>query len=255
MNILLSNDDGFDSPGILKVFHKLKSEGHNVTLVAPHRERSTVGHSLTLHKPLRIHEIEKNLYAVTGSPADCVYVATRKILSKKPDLMISGINRGANLGNDIFYSGTVAAARESYLFGINSVAVSLCIGFPEKTNTPPHWDTGVDFISHFVNHPIKQLKGHWFLNVNVPDIPKIKVQNILWARQGRRLYSDEITENHDPRGRPYYWIGGGPIGYDKNENSDCVEVANNCIAVTTLKVDTTDDTTQAEFAKTVNLNW
>ncbi len=255
MNILLSNDDGFDSPGILKVFKKLQLEGHDVTLVAPHRERSTVGHSLTLHKPLRILEIEKNMFAVTGSPADCVYLATRKILKKKPDLMVSGINRGANLGNDIFYSGTVAAAREGYLFGINALAVSLCLNFPEKTDHPPNWDTAVDFISHFISKPMKQLKGHWLLNANVPDLPKLKIKSIMWARQGRRLYTDKIMENYDPREKPYYWIGGGPIGFDPIPNSDCVEVADGSIALTTLKVDTTDEHTQNEFSKSVSLNW
>lgn len=255
MNILLSNDDGFDSPGITQLFQRLVKDGHHVVMVAPHRERSTVGHSLTLHKPLRIQEVDTNIYAVTGSPADCVYMATRKILSQKPDLMISGINRGANLGNDIFYSGTVAAAREAYLFGINALAVSLCIGFPKKTTTPFHWNTGIDFVSHFVQSTQKKLTGHWFLNANIPDIPRSEVKSIAWARQGRRLYSDEITENTDPRGRVYYWIGGGPIGFDPAPNTDCVEVAQGSIAVTALKIDTTDNVTQNHFAKDIDLNW
>lgn len=260
MNILLSNDDGFDSPGILKLQDKLLSDGHDAVIVAPHRERSTAGHSLTLHKPLRVHRASDKIYAVSGSPADCVYMALRKILPKKPDLVISGINRGANLGHDIFYSGTVAAAREGYLYGIPAIAVSLTIGFPNRHDhhsVQPNWNTAVEFMSHLVKMIPKtpELSGMFFLNVNVPDISRDKLAGTKFARQGRRLYSDEIIENHDPRNKPYYWIGGGPVGYDKNPESDCVEVAENFIAVTPLKVDTTDDVIKAKLEKSVNIDW
>ena len=125
MKILIANDDGIYSQGILDLASSL-AEIADVTVVAPHRERSTAGHSLTLHKPLRIFEVRPKHFAVTGTPADCIYIGTRHILKEKPDLVISGINRGANLGTDIYYSGTVAAAREGMLYGVRSIAVSLC---------------------------------------------------------------------------------------------------------------------------------
>src|SRR5271165_6082128 len=123
MNILISNDDGIESPGIIRLAETLKDLGQ-VTVVAPHRERSTSGHSLTLHKPLRCYEVRPHHFAITGSPADCVYMATRLLMKNKPDIIVSGINKGANLGNDIYYSGTVAAAREGAYFGTKSVAIS-----------------------------------------------------------------------------------------------------------------------------------
>src|SRR3954469_21963422 len=127
MNILISNDDGIESPGILLLADALKDVG-DITVVAPHRERSTSGHSLTLHKPLRCVEVKPHYFAVTGSPADCVYMGTRLLMKSKPDIIITGVNRGANLGNDIYYSGTVAAAREGAYYGARAIAFSLCLG-------------------------------------------------------------------------------------------------------------------------------
>jgi 5'-nucleotidase len=240
MKILLSNDDGYDSPGILQLFHRLEEDGYDVTIVAPSRERSTAGHSLTLHKPLRIAEMGRKIYAVSGSPADSVYMATRQILGEKPSLVISGVNRGANLGTDIFYSGTVAAAREAFLFGIPSLAVSLCFGFPGPSKDY-HWETSVQFISDFIR---RTLEGpglnHWLININVPNLPHSDLRKALWTTQGRRYYSDEIISQKDPRGRPYYWVGSGYTGFDSTENSDCWAVSLGHVSLTPLTIDTTD---------------
>ena len=257
MNILLSNDDGFDSPGILKLFHRLKGLGFDVTVVAPSRERSTAGHSLTLHKPLRIREEQPGVFSVSGSPADSVYLATRHILKKKPDIVISGINRGANLGNDIFYSGTVAAAREAFLYGLPALAVSLCYAFPNRKVDLQHWDTAVEFVVKFLEtcKSVPSLLEHRLLNANVPNLPKSEVKGVQWARQGRRVYSDEIFENKDPRGKLYYWLGSGPVGFDKTPNSDCVVVADGYIALTPLNVDTTDDKSKKMLEAQAAIAW
>lgn len=247
MRLLISNDDGVESPGILLLAERLMRDGHDVTVVAPSRERSTVGHSLTLHKPLRVQEIKPHIFSVSGSPADCVHLAQNHLLKKTPpDLVISGVNRGANLGADIFYSGTVAAAREAYLAGYNALAVSLCIGFPEKQQDI-HWGTAFDFVSEFLKTTAPKLQGHWFLNANAPNIEKSKGVKI--ANQGRRFYSSEVVENKDPRGRPYYWVGGGPSGYDQTPGTDCTEVAQGYVALTPLKVDTTDLELKAQLQK------
>ncbi len=248
MEILIANDDGIESPGILLLAEAMKSIG-NVTVVAPHRERSTSGHSLTLHKPLRCHEVKQGYYAVSGSPADCVYMATRKLMKKKPDLIVSGINRGANLGNDIYYSGTVAAAREGAYFGSKAIAFSLCLGH-HLDKTPLHWDTAVHFAKLFVpmahkkNYPLDHV-----LNVNVPNVVLGAVKGVKISKQGMRYYSDDISERKDPRNRPYYWLGGEYKGFENIPGSDCVHVDEGYVSITPLKIDCTNYALVEDFNK------
>jgi 5'-nucleotidase len=238
MEILIANDDGIESPGILLLAEALASVG-NVTVVAPHRERSTSGHSLTLHKPLRCIEVKAGYYAISGSPADCVYMATRLLMKKKPDIIISGVNRGANLGNDIYYSGTVAAAREGAYFGTKAIAFSLCLGHHlEKTSM--HWDTAVHFAKLFVPMALKkEYPLNHVLNVNVPNLPVAQIKGVKISKQGMRYYSDDITDRVDPRNRHYYWLGGEYKGFENIPGSDCVHVDQGYVSVTPLKIDST----------------
>jgi len=247
MDILICNDDGIESPGILALADGLSTLG-NITVVAPHRERSTAGHSLTLHKPLRIKEIMPKYFAVTGTPADCVYVATRRIMSKKPDIIVSGINDGANLGNDIYYSGTVAAAREGAYWGVKSFAFSLCFGSLQREIL--HWASAVSFAKDIIpqalkeNYPVSMIH-----NVNVPNLPLADIKGLKLSKQGRRYYSDEIDERIDPRHKPYYWLGGEYKGFEDIPGSDCVHVDQGFVSVTPLKVDSTDFQYLEEFKK------
>ena len=248
MNILISNDDGIESPGILLLAEALAEFG-NVTVVAPHRERSTSGHSLTLHKPLRCVEVKPRHFAVTGSPADCVYMGTRLLMKVKPDLIVTGVNRGANLGNDIYYSGTVAAAREGAYFGAKAIAMSLCLGHHlEKTDM--HWDTAMKFAKQFI--PVVA-KGHLpinrILNVNIPNLKSDQIKGVKISKQGMRYYTDEITDRLDPRNRHYYWLGGEYKGFEKIPGSDCVHVDEGYISITPLKIDCTDYETLEDLKK------
>ncbi len=239
MKILVSNDDGIQSPGILLLAEALESIGADVLVVAPQIERSTTGHSLTLHKPLRVREVAKNRFFVSGSPADCIYFATRHMLDKKPDLIVSGVNYGANLGQDHFYSGTVAAAREGSFFGIRSLALSLCL-LP-GTNEKLLWDTPVAFAKKFVPRFFEsQFPSTHVLNINIPNLPSSQIKGTRFAFQGKRNYSDDVSECLDPRGRKYYWIGGLQLGHDDMPGSDCDLVAAGYIAMVPLKSNCTD---------------
>lgn len=251
MKILISNDDGVHAPGI----HALAKEfsDHQVVIVAPERERSTTGHSLTLHKPLRLHRLGANIYWVSGGPADCIYVGVNEIFKgKKPDLVLSGINRGANLGQDVFYSGTASAAREAANLGIPSMAVSLDLSFFKREKTE-HYATAARAARKVLRQALKTFSGKgviekkafrsWpagmMLNVNVPNVPTKKLKGIRSATQGSRMYGSQIVKRRDARGRDYFWIGGTYEGYKPIPETDCWWVDHGYVAVTPLELDTT----------------
>jgi 5'-nucleotidase len=242
MRILLSNDDGVHAPG-LKVLQKELQKLGDVWVVAPLEEKSTNGHSLTLHKPLRLIEMGKRFYGVSGSPADCVYLGIREVMGGMPDLVISGPNRGANLGQDVYYSGTVSAAREACILGLRAIAVSLAIDFTKgKAESKMHYDTAAKATVRL----IRELKGvdlpaHTLLNFNVPDLPLARVKGIRLVRQGFRYYSGGILRRKDHRGRDYFWVGGQYQGYRKEEGTDCSAVAAGFASLTPLKLDSTDN--------------
>lgn len=241
LNILLSNDDGVHSPGIQILAETLEKQGHRITIVAPAQDRSTVGHSLTLHKPLRHHELKPNQHSISGSPADCVYMATRYLLKEKPDLIISGINKGANLGQDTFYSGTCAAAREGALFGIPAIAVSLVVDFKNPQNVP-NWKAAATLAAQIAPKVLEQKipPKSIVININVPDLPLEKIKGIKLSRQGRRVYDDLVTQSFDPRRKPYYWVGGFYSHFDDLPESDCQHVDQGYVSIVPLKIDTTD---------------
>ena len=239
MKILISNDDGIMSPGIHILAETLNTCGE-VTVVAPSQERSATAHSLTLHKPLRLHIMKPEFYHVNGTPADCVYLALKKICrDKKPDIVFSGINCGANLGYDVHYSGTVAAAREAAIMNIPSVAVSL-----STTQEDPHlmnYRTAALYARRLAELIQKNGLPHGvFLNVNVPDRPLADIQGVKFVRTGVRVYSDEIEEKKDPRGKSYFWLGGGYIGYKDLPDTDCRAIENGYVTITPLHVDATE---------------
>lgn len=240
--ILISNDDGIQSPGILALAEMAREFGE-VTVVAPHRERSTAGHSLTLHKPLRILEQGPGMYAATGTPADCIYLGAHEIFKAKPDLILSGINAGANLGTDVHYSGTVAAAREGALMNVKSYAFSLVTSphDPSKfTREPLRFEDAAQAARDVLRATLEiDFPPRTLLNVNIPNVPYSEVGKMRIARQGYRKYSSEVTKRFDPRGRPYYWLGGMYVGFDADPNSDCQVLEESAVSVTPITIDCT----------------
>jgi len=241
VKILVSNDDGFDSPGIQLLAKAVESLGE-VYIVAPHRERSTAGHSLTLHKPLRIIQHGPRQFATSGTPADCIYLGIHHILQGKPDIILSGINRGANLGTDVFYSGTVAAAREGALMNIRSYSFSMvdveALNLGERQ--PFRFEMAAEIAQRVVLQTLSlKFPPHTLLNVNIPNIERKLIRGIEIARQGFRHYKTEVTRGTDPRGKEYFWVGGPYRGFEKSEVSDCHAVEERKVSVTPLTIDCT----------------
>ncbi|MEM9164604.1 MAG: 5'/3'-nucleotidase SurE [Cyanobacteria bacterium P01_F01_bin.4] len=209
MQILISNDDGIFSRGIRALANALANAGHEVTVVCPDRERSATGHGLTLHKPIRVEAVPSvfeptvQAWACSGTPADCVKLALDAILDSPPDMVISGINHGANLGTDVLYSGTVSAAMEGVLEGVSSIALSLAsFSFQDFQ---PAAAAACDLVKQLGQQPIELAV---LLNVNIPPVPAAKIQGTCVARLGMRRYFDLFDKRIDPRGKTYYWLAG-----------------------------------------------
>lgn len=230
MRVLLANDDGVTAPGIRSLYHALKDH-FSTTIIAPLEERSTTGHSLSLDKPLRLERLEENIYGCSGFPADCVLMGLGHVMKgNRPDVVVSGINRGANLGQDLFYSGTIAAAREAAFHQVASIAVSLVFG---KVNEKHHYDTAAMFIRWCLEEGLhKVCPPMTVLNINVPDLPVNEIRGVRMSEVGFRRYSEEIHARMDTRGREYFWIAGHYEGFLHNSASDCHVVQENMIAVT-----------------------
>ncbi len=238
MVILLSNDDGVNAVGLNILRKELLSIG-DVWVVAPDRERSAASHSLTLHRPLKAVEIEPKIFAIDGTPTDAVILGVNKFLPTRPDVVVSGINEGPNLGDDITYSGTVSAAMEGTILGIPSIALSLDIsGFRNYRAAAKAAVKIVKWVYEF------GLPEGVLLNVNFPDVEEYEdYKGIKWTRQGRRIYTDYISELRDPRGNVYYWIGGLPTEDENlniNDDTDIKAVKEGFISITPIKLDFTD---------------
>jgi len=246
--ILISNDDGIDAPGIKVLEEVARSLSDDVWVVAPESEQSAVAHSLTIRRPLRLRQVGERRYSVDGTPTDSVLLGVRQLLAeKRPDLVLSGINRGSNLGDDVSYSGTVAAAMEGALLGIPSIALSQHIAGEGAIK----WDTA----RHWAPEVIRRLAAEgWpanvLINVNFPDISADKVTGVVVAGQGKRKIGDELVERIDPRGQPYYWIGGQRLEDPGIEGTDLAAVYQGKVAVTPLG---TDFTHRATLAAMVSL--
>ena len=233
--ILVSNDDGFRSEGIIALSEALRPLG-TVYVVAPDRERSAAGHSLTLSHPLRVEKVGHRIYAVDGTPTDCVNLAVNGILRKKKiDILVSGINKGGNMGDDITYSGTVSAAMEGTLLGIPSVAVSLV----SRNNF--RFDAAADFAAKVARKVLsRKLPKDTLLNVNLPNVQKSEIRGVKITRQGKRIYGEAVVEKRDPRGRKYFWIGGDTLQTQDIPGSDLEAVEQNYISITPIHLDLTN---------------
>ena len=235
--ILVSNDDGIHSPGLASLAQSLESRGE-VCVVAPDRERSAASHSLTLSRPLRARQLKALWYSVDGTPTDCVTLGVMGLLPRRPDLVVSGINLGTNLGDDVTYSGTVSAAMEATLLGIPSFAISLDL--PPRGGHP-HLETAAAFAQHLADHILDTgLPPDVLLNVNVPHLPLTAIRGVSLTHQGKRIYRETIVKKRDPRGLTYYWIGGKPPTWKKRQGSDFDALRRGYISVTPLHLDLTD---------------
>ncbi len=235
MKILVTNDDGIHACGISELAAELRKLG-TVAVVAPDRERSAVGHALTLHHPLRATEVGTLMFAVDGTPTDCVNLGIHALLDFRPDIVVSGINRGANLGDDVTYSGTVSAAMEATLMGIPSFAISLATDGLAGNYRAAAIFAGKLTRSIFDNG----LPSDTFLNVNVPDIETPAINPPVVTRQGKRRYEGVIIDKMDPRGRKYYWIGNGKQSFLDIEGTDFHAVSRGHISITPLHLDLTN---------------
>lgn len=236
MRILVSNDDGFDAPGIRALAEAAADLGE-VWVVAPTTEQSAQSHSLTLRAPLRAHWRGERRWAVDGTPADCIYLALHGLMDGPPDLVLSGVNRGSNLGSDVHYSGTVAAAREACLAGLPAVAVSLHLTEPGGAH---HYETATRVAKSVARSVIADgLPADTLLNVNVPNVPPDDLEGVRVARLGRRMYDHKVTERADPWGLPYYWIGGAHRAFEEADDADGLLVERGFASVTPLHSDPT----------------
>ncbi|HIJ79010.1 MAG: 5'/3'-nucleotidase SurE [Desulfobulbaceae bacterium] len=232
--ILITNDDGIHAPGLAALAHTLARIGKTV-IVAPDRDNSAASHSLTMTRPLRVKEIAPDHYAIDGTPTDCVTIGIGKILTEKPLLVVSGINPGPNLGDDISYSGTVSAGVEGTMLGIPSLAVSLA------GEGPYHFETAASFAAELARTVLERgLPKDTLLNVNVPNLLPGQIKGIRFTRQGRRLYDDAIKETFDPWGKKHYWIGGGTPNWDTGDDTDAQAILAQCISITPLHLDLTN---------------
>lgn len=238
-NILVSNDDGIYGPGLLPLKAALRRLGE-VTVIAPDRQWSTSGHAKTMHKPLRIQQVTladgSPAYASSGAPSDCIALAVLGFLPKQPDLVISGINLGANVGQDITYSGTLAAAFEGTISGIPSIAASL------NTYEEGEFAYAASFVARLARKVLTRgLPRNVLLNVNVPNLPREEIAGVEITRLGRRHYRDRLIKRKDPRGRDYYWIGGPrPTGDTRQKGTDIWALASHRVSVTPIHLDMTD---------------
>jgi 5'-nucleotidase len=233
--ILVSNDDGIHSDGLKALVDVLRPHGR-IVVVAPDREQSAVSHALTLHRPLRIDQLDDDRWTVDGTPTDCVNLAINGILRQRPALVISGINKGANLGDDVTYSGTVSAAMEGTLLGVPSIAVS------QIGRGPYDFTIAAGFAGELVARVLANpMPPDTLLNVNVPQFADgERPRGVALTRMGKRRYGDAVIEKVDPRGRKYYWIGGEELSFVEEEGTDFHAVSGGRISVTPIHLDLTN---------------
>lgn len=236
MRVLVSNDDGVDAPGIRHLAQALREAGHEVTVVAPDRDRSGASNSLTLDQPIRATRRSDSVWSVAGTPTDCVHLALSGMLESDPDIVLSGINNTSNLGDDVIYSGTVAAAMEGRCLGLPAIAVSL----DTRDHKAEHWESAaraaVEITARLVADP---LPADTILNVNVPDLPWEQIRGYEVSRLGNRHRAEPCIRQEDPRGRTIWWIGPPGSAQDAGEGTDFHAVQNGYISITPIHVDLT----------------
>jgi 5'-nucleotidase len=239
MRILISNDDGYFAPGIEHLAATL-GRFAEVTVVAPERDRSGASNSLTLDRPLMVRRAPNGFLFVNGTPTDCVHLAVTGLLDQLPDMVVSGINLGANMGDDTIYSGTVAAATEGYLLGIPSLAISLA------SKAAAHFATAAHFAAKLVERSAQAAPGPWLLNVNVPDIPLAEIRGQRVTRLGRRHKAEDMIRARNPRGETVYWVGSAGAAADAGEGTDFHAVEHGFVSVTPLQIDLTNHDQMAD---------
>jgi 5'-nucleotidase len=232
MKILVSNDDGYLAPGILALANALAPIAE-IVVVAPDSNRSGSSNSLTLDRPLSVYRADNGFYFVNGTPSDCVHIALTGILSFKPDLVVSGINQGQNMGDDTLYSGTVAAATEGFLFGIPAIA------FSQVDHGWAQLDSAARMAREIVERRFEALQKPWLLNVNIPNLPYEQLRGITATRLGKRHESEAVIRTQDPHGREIYWIGPAGAAKDAGEGTDFHATANGQVSITPLRIDLT----------------
>ena len=233
MKILVSNDDGYQAPGIVALVAALSTVA-DVTVVAPARDRSASSNALTLDRALRVDRAENGFYFVDGTPADCVHIAVNGLLDFRPDLIVSGVNHGSNLGDDTIYSGTVAAAMEGYLLGIPAIAISLA------AKPATHFHTAAEVALGMVHRiQLEQPPAPWLLNINVPDVSTRELKGIRTVRLGKRHQAEPVVASVDVDGKPHYRIGPAGRAADAGPDTDFGTIAEGCVSVTPLSIDLT----------------
>ncbi|MDP1947803.1 MAG: 5'/3'-nucleotidase SurE [Nitrospirota bacterium] len=234
MRIVVTNDDGIHSPGLTALAKALSKLGE-VWVVAPDRERTAAAHAVTLHKPLRVQQLGARMYAVSGTPVDCVNLAVLKILPAPPDLLVSGINRGVNLGDDVLYSGTVSAAMEGTILGIPSMAVS------QEGQEHFYFDAGARYAVRIARLIMKEgLPDETLVNLNIPNRPFTSITGVRVTCLSRRRFHNPIIEKVDPRGRTYYWIAGTRVSWSRSKDADHEALEQGAVSLTPIHLDTTN---------------
>lgn len=253
MKILICNDDGYQATGIVALYEALKTLA-DVEVVAPEQNNSAKSNALTLHSPMYIQTAANGFRYVNGTPADCVHIALTGLLGYRPDLVVSGINNGANMGDDTIYSGTVGAAMEAYLFGIPAIA------FSQTEKGWAHIDVAAQRASELVRQLLPSLEtvaegahavlAPWLLNVNIPNLPDDQIQGVKVARLGRRHAAERVITQISPRGETMYWIGGSGQAKEEGEGTDFFAAKQGYISITPLQVDLTDHERLPYWAQT-----
>lgn len=241
MKILVSNDDGYLAPGLIALADALRPIA-DIVVVAPDSNRSGSSNSLTLDRPLSVYRADNGFYFVNGTPSDCVHIALTGVLTERPDLVVSGINQGQNMGDDTLYSGTVAAATEGFLFGIPAIA------FSQVEKGWAHVDVAARLAREFIERRLDVLSSPYLLNVNIPNLGYEQIRGIKPTRLGKRHESEAVIKSRDPHGREIFWIGPAGQAKDAGEGTDFHAVTNGYVSVTPLRIDLTH-TTQLEALK------
>jgi 5'-nucleotidase len=233
MRILISNDDGYFAPGLACLAQHLSAIAE-VSVVAPERDRSGASNSLTLNRPLNLRQAPSGFYYVDGTPTDCVHMAVTGMLDTQPDIVVAGINSGANMGDDTIYSGTVAAATEGFLLGIPAIAISMA------KHGPVHYETAGKVAVELVQRFMREANPHpWLLNVNVPDVPYEQLQGMEVTRLGKRHKAEPVIKSSNPHGEPVYWVGPAGKAQDAGEGTDFFATSQHRVSITPLQIDLT----------------
>ena len=248
MKILITNDDGIHGKGLNPLIKQLNTNSNELKAVVPDRERSAISQAITLDSPIRMKRVRKDIYKIDGTPTDCIYLTVLGAVDFKPDIVISGINRGSNLGEDIIYSGTVAAAIEACLHDITAFAVSIC-----ERKGKIYYESAAKVAFDFLRtlSKLKIPKGIFF-NINIPNLPYSRIKGTKITRLASRRYFDRLIKRKDPHGNPYFWLESNEVQWNDEKGTDYQEVKNGYVSITPLHLDLTAYNFRNELEKVIN---